>query len=159
MGERSFADIRREAIRITIVAYFDGLCEGNPGGIATFGCSIYRNGTRVYEGAGLAAYGPAASNNVGEYSGVLAILRWLLDNQLAAEDIEIRGDSRLVVNQLAGKWKVHGGLYYEKYSECKTLLKRFATVKFVWVPREQNREADALSRKAYRAYMATRKEQ
>ncbi len=50
---------------------------------------------------------------------------------------------------MAGKWKFHECLYREKYFEAKRLSVNFSKLDFQWVPREQNEEADALSREAY----------
>src|SRR5438093_13198692 len=49
-----------------------------------------------------------------------------------------------------GKWKSRKGLYREKYLEAVRLCARFAKLRFRWVPREENEEADLLSREAYR---------
>ena len=63
--------------------------------------------------------------------------------------IEVRGDSALVMNQMSGKWKFRKGLYREKYQEAMRLRAQFTDLRFRWIPREQNAEADALSREAY----------
>ena len=86
-----------------------------------------------------------ASNNVAEYSGLIAGLR------LAAEfapdaDIEVRMDSKLVVEQMSGNWKI-------KHPDMKPLameanrLAPFGTT-YTWVPREQNKHADRLANEA-----------
>jgi ribonuclease HI len=48
-----------------------------------------------------------------------------------------------------GLWKRHKGYYISKYDEAKELVKLFKNIRFHWIPREQNEEANALSRKAY----------
>ena len=46
-------------------------------------------------------------------------------------------------------WKVKGGMYLEKLREAREALKEFGSVRFEWIPREQNQEADLLTRVAY----------
>jgi ribonuclease HI len=46
-------------------------------------------------------------------------------------------------------WKVKGGAYVEKLKEVRELLKEFGSIRFAWIPREQNEEADLLTRIAY----------
>jgi ribonuclease HI len=50
-------------------------------------------------------------------------------------------------------WKVKGGMYVEKMKEAQDLLKEFGSIRFEWVPREQNKEADLLTRIAYQRHM------
>jgi dTDP-4-dehydrorhamnose reductase len=65
---------------MTIVAYFDGLCEPNPGGVATYGFVVKKDGKKVHEGHGLAGTPktPQATNNVAEYTGLIKALEWFL---------------------------------------------------------------------------------
>jgi len=89
------------------------------------------------------------SNNVAEYAALCEALRFLENRNMTQSLIEVRRDSRLLVNQMAGEWKFHKGLYEQKYLEAKELVKNFGKISFKWVPREKNEEADALSREAY----------
>jgi len=50
---------------------------------------------------------------------------------------------------MAKGWKVKGGGYLAKLKEAKDLLKEFESISFEWIPREENEEADLLSRIAY----------
>ncbi len=139
-----------------IMVYFDGLCEPkNPGGIATYGLLIYLDGDKVHEDAKVVGEGSQMSNNYAEYAGLCASLRWLIENGLRGERITIHSDSRLLVNQMRGLWRCHGGLYVEKFIEARELAKRFDKISFAWIPRELN-EADALSRRAYEEYCRTK---
>lgn len=138
-----------------IDAYFDGLCEPkNPGGVATFGFVVFRDGKPLHEGHGLAAtpYSDGATNNVAEYTGVLRALEWLLAEGLAKEKILVRGDSDLIIKQIKGEYKVKSPLLAPLYSQVKALLPRFPALSFEWVPREKNREADRLTNLAYAEY-------
>src|SRR5439155_6224773 len=127
-----------------IVINFDGLCEPvNPGGTATFGYLIKDDaGLILASKSGLVGKGPAMSNNVAEYAALCEALEFLLKNNRENSPIEVRGDSALVVNQMSGKWKFRKGLYREKYQEALRLRAQFADLRFLWIPREQNEEAD-----------------
>lgn len=136
-----------------IVVYIDGLCEPvNPGGVATYGFIIYRKGIKIQEKFGIYGHGPRMSNNVAEYQGLIGALRALKDLEFRENNIIIRSDSRLLVNQMNGLWQSKNGLYMTSYSIAKTLLKDFSNIIFEWIPREQNKEADELSRKAYNLF-------
>jgi ribonuclease HI len=136
-------------------AYFDGLCEPrNPGGVATFGFVVFRDGKRLHEGHGLAAtpYSDGATNNVAEYTGVLRALEWILSQGLEKESVHVRGDSDLIIRQIKGEYKVKSPLLAPLYSQVRALLPRFSSLSFEWVPREENREADRLTNLAYAEY-------
>ena len=134
-----------------MVGYVDGLCEPvNPGGTATYGYVIRNEAGRVIaRKSGVVGKGPEMSNNVAEYAALCEALIFLINEKMARLPIEIRSDSRLLVNQMKGEWKFHKGLYAQKYRDAKALATQFDRVKFRWIPREENKEADALSREAY----------
>jgi len=133
-----------------IVVFVDGLCEPrNPAGIASYGFIIYKEDAKVYEEGKVIGEGVGVSNNVAEYGALCEALKWLSDQCLSEEEIIVKSDSRLLVNQMSGFWECHGGLYVAKFLEALKLAKGFNKISFVWIPREQNSEADSLSRKAY----------
>ena len=89
-----------------IEAYFDGLCEPrNPGGIATYGYVIYKDGKPIKKGCKAIGHGKGMTNNVAEYSGMLRVVEWLNENGFD-EKIIIKGDSQLAINQITGRWNV-----------------------------------------------------
>lgn len=139
-----------------LVVNFDGLCEPkNPGGIATYGVVIRQHGKKVFEDQGLADSEPwseEASNNVAEYSGLIRGLEWLKGNGHLDSSIVIRGDSRLVINQLNGTFKIKAVRLVELYRKAKDLISEFKKLKIEWVDRSLNAEADLLSRIAYARY-------
>ncbi len=140
-----------------IVAYCDGLCEPiNPSGIATYGFAIYRHGIKLYEGLGVLGEGDGMSNNLAEYEALCKAVRCLKDNAMNDQEVTVKSDSKLLVNQMNGKWKVRKGLYVAKHREARSLIASFGNVGFQWVPREMNTEADALCRKAYEEYCTSR---
>jgi ribonuclease HI len=135
-----------------LVVHFDGLCEPkNPGGVATFGFTVERDGRPVHEESGLAArpYSEEATNNVAEYTGVLRALEWLVAEGLEKERVLVRGDSDLVIKQLNGEYKVKSPLLAPLHRKARELALRFPSLRFEWVPREKNRQADALTNRAY----------
>ena len=126
---------------VTIEA--DGGSRGNPGP-AAYGAVLKDAST----GEVLAEDGTAigvATNNVAEYSGLIAGLR--LAEEFAPEaKVEARMDSKLVVEQMAGRWKIkHPGLR-PLAMEAKRLAPSGTT--YTWVPREQNAHADRLANEA-----------
>jgi len=139
-----------------IKGYFDGLCEPvNPGGVATYGYIIYRNGMEVARccgiiGAGM--LGDYTSNNIAEYHALIKLLEKLIELGIK-EDIEIYGDSQLVINQINGVYRVRSERIKPLYEKALELLKMLQNVKLIWIPREMNREADGLSYKAYIEFM------
>jgi ribonuclease HI len=133
-----------------ITVFCDGLCEPvNPGGTACYGWAAYRGREKLGEGCGAVCSGPGATNNVAEYSAVIKALEWLLENGHAGEEVEVRSDSQLCVRQLRGEYAVRSPRVAPLHRRAKELAGRFRRIRFRWVPREQNAEADALSRRAY----------
>jgi ribonuclease HI len=138
------------------VAYFDGLCEPvNPGGIATYGIVIKKDGKTVFEDSGLAFAKPwttEASNNVAEYSAAIRALEWLKENGLQDSPAVLVGDSRLIINQLKGTFKVKAKRIIELHKQASQMLESFTKMRLLWVERARNSEADRLSRFAYHKY-------
>lgn len=135
-----------QAPKITV--YCDGLTEPtNPGGWGCWGwVALDAAGAEIASGRGCLGRGPHITNNISEYTAALEAAGWALDQGL--QGITLRGDSRLVVEQTAGRWacnKEHlRPLRDELHSRLATLG---ATIE--WIPREQNTRADELSRLAY----------
>lgn len=129
-----------------IEAVFDGCCEPkNPGGHASYGAVVYVDGKRVYENSGYVGEGPTMSNNVAEFSGALDALRKAVEYDGV---ITLRGDSKLVIMLLQGRWKARRGLYVPYYKEALKIVKQHRNrMSFRWVPREQNSDCDELSKR------------
>jgi len=135
------------------IVYFDGLCEPkNPGGVATYGVVVKKEGKTIFEGSGLAFAKPwtdEASNNVAEYSALIRALEWLRKHEMQASPIIVRGDSRLIINQMSGLFKVKAKRILELHQRASKLLSEFKDLHLEWVDRSRNSEADRLSRFAY----------
>jgi ribonuclease HI len=123
-----------------IVAYIDGGARGNPGP-AGYGVRIESaDGTLIEE---LHAPLGIATNNVAEYNGLLAALRWAVDHDV--EKLHVRSDSELLVKQMLGAYKVkHPGLQ-PLAAQARLLSMQLGGVTFEHVRREHNAEADRLS--------------
>lgn len=132
-----------------ITVWADGLYERNPGGIACYGWVAYRDGCKLSEGWGAAAKGPEATNNVAEYRAVIEALEWLLSAGYKGEPVEVRSDSQLVICQIAGEYALRSERVRPLYKRARRLLGQFRNARLRWVPREENEEADRLSRRAY----------
>jgi len=134
---------------VVVEVYIDGLSEPTNPGVGTYGYAIYDESVKIAEGSGVA--GDSVSNNFAEYSALVSALEELLKRGLSG-DVTIKSDSKLLVNQMSGKWRRRKGGYLERYRDAKELADSFPSLTFQWVPREENEEADLLSRKAYEEY-------
>lgn len=117
----------------------DGGSRGNPGPAASG--TVIKRGDGVVVGE-LAEYLGETTNNVAEYHGMLAGLEFVAQHTRTAR-IEVRLDSKLVVEQMSGRWKI-------KNAALRTIALRARDaydprlVTYVWVPRAANADADAL---------------
>jgi len=140
---------------MVIEVFIDGLAgPGNPG-VGAYGFVIYQDKNKLCEG--YECLGEYGSNNFAEYCGLVAALHWILDKGLQDEEIVIKSDSMLLVNQMIGSWRVRGGFYVKKYMEARELVNHLPQIRFVWISREKNTEADALSKKAFGEWCKTGK--
>lgn len=120
--------------------YFDGGSRGNPGP-AGFGFVLERP-----DGEGLASGGESigsATNNVAEYRGLIAGLTRALE--LGVSRLAVYGDSKLVIEQMKGTWRVRAAGLQDLHAEARALARRFAEVRFAHVRRAGNAEADRLA--------------
>jgi len=140
-----------------LTLFFDGLCEPvNPGGIACVGFVVYLDKDKIGEGSGFigAGYlGDYTSNNVAEYRAVIEGLRWLLVHGYEGSELTVKGDSQLIIKQLRGEYQVKSKRLKPLHEETLKLLRKFKLMMLEWIPREENREADALSRQAYLRFL------
>ena len=122
-----------------VVVEADGGSRGNPGP-AAFGALVRDADTGDVVAERAEAIG-TATNNVAEYRGLLAGLELVREHAPDAE-VEVRMDSKLVIEQMAGRWKIkHPGMRTIALAASKVLP---ADVSWTWVPRERNKAADAL---------------
>ena len=127
-----------------LVVEADGGSRGNPGP-AGYGALVRDRATGQVL-AERAEFLGVTSNNVAEYSGLVAGLRAAAEIDPDAA-IEVRMDSRLVVEQMSGRWKIkHAGL--GQLAATARAVVPPEQVSYVWVPRAQNGAADALANAA-----------
>lgn len=129
-----------------VILYFDGSClPKNPGGVAGFAWRLLdETGLEIASDSGEVCRGPTATNNVAEWAAVRNGLRYLKSINFEGE-VEIRGDSQLVIYQLDGTYKVRKPTLLPFYTESLQLLGSWVW-KSHWIPREENKETDKLSR-------------
>jgi len=127
----------------SFVAYIDGGARGNPGP-AGFGVRIEQpDGALVEEFS--EAIG-TATNNVAEYRGLLAALRWAIAQHAAR--LHVRSDSLLLVQQMLGNFKVKNAGLQPLHAEARGLAQQIGRVSFEHVGRALNAHADRLANAA-----------
>ncbi len=129
---------------MSVAVYTDGASRGNPGH-ASLGAVAYKDGVRIFS---LSEYLGVNTNNYAEYKAAIEALRELKKLDLQHEKIEIFADSKLLVEQASGRWKVKHENIKPLFNELRDLLSDFDSVSFVHILREKNKEADALANKA-----------
>ena len=127
-----------------VIVEADGGSRGNPGP-AGYGALVREAATGEILLERYASLG-ISTNNVAEYSGLIAGLRAALE--LKATHVDVRMDSKLVIEQMSGRWQIKNPGLRPLAAEAATLVGRFATVTFDWIPRERNKDADALANRA-----------
>ncbi len=117
--------------------YIDGICKPNPG---EMGIGIYfEDGTEISEAVG------KGTNNEAEYIALLKALQEAKARGL--RDVTICTDSRLLANQMGGDWQIKSETSRKYVPKIYSIMKDIK-VKFEWIPREQNKKADQLSKRA-----------
>ncbi|WP_406198071.1 bifunctional RNase H/acid phosphatase [Kitasatospora sp. NBC_01560] len=130
----------------------DGGSRGNPGP-AGYG-AVVRDGDTGLIIAEAAEFIGHATNNVAEYKGLIAGLRAAREIDPDAS-VDVRMDSKLVVEQMSGRWKIKHPDMQPLAAEARTVLPR-SQVKYTWIPREKNKDADRLANEAMDAGKAGR---
>lgn len=121
--------------------YCDGGSRGNPG-VAGSGAVVYGpDGDTLAEIAYVV--GKKASNNVAEYHGLLRGLE--AARELGASAVDVHMDSKLVVEQMTGRWKIKHPDMQQLARQARALASEFEQVTYTWVPRAKNKKADELS--------------
>ncbi len=127
-----------------VIVEADGGSRGNPGP-AGYGAVVLDPATGAVLAEAAAGIG-SATNNVAEYQGLLAGLRAARD--LGADEVDVRMDSKLVVEQMSGRWQVKHPSMKPLAREAAGLVSGFSNVRFSWIPRERNTLADRLANEA-----------
>lgn len=131
-----------------IEAWFDGSCEPNPGPNTAYGAYATKDGVVVWSESIMLPKSDTNTCNLAEYAGFRAVLKYILkEGHADSSEIKIiRGDSKMVINQMFKNWAIKKGAYVETARECAKLLLTFKATYGEWIPRESNGSADALSK-------------
>ena len=127
-----------------VVVEADGGSRGNPGP-AGYGAVVWTADHNTVLAERKQAIG-RATNNVAEYSGLIAGLEEAAN--LGASEVEVNMDSKLVVEQMSGRWKVKHPDMAPLHQQATSLSTRFDRVTYTWVPRAKNSHADRLANEA-----------
>jgi len=139
-----------------IEIYFDGACEPiNPGGTASYGYLIKKNGKVIAKRSEIIGSGKGMTNNIAEYTGLIEVVKAISGLDTKGK-LMIYGDSNIVCYTVAKKWgwnkkktawNPHRNAPHLKplLEGALSLLKDFE-YEIKWVSREENQEADELSK-------------
>lgn len=119
----------------------DGGSRGNPG--ISGGGSVVIDASSGEILAEIGSYTGIASNNVAEYTGMISGIRRALEIDPNAS-LHIRMDSKLVVEQMSGRWKIKHPAMADLAAEGRRLLTG-TPVSFEWIPRAENSRADRIA--------------
>lgn len=130
--------------------FIDGACEPkNPGGNMGIGAIILdADGNTVKTLSHFVKAKPENSNNVAEYQAFGWLVTELNRIMPPGATILIQGDSKLVIEQMNGKWRIKEGHYVQFAHRAKKILNELQAkckVTIMWIPREENNIADELS--------------
>lgn len=132
--------------RNTILIYSDGGSRGNPGR-AAIGYVIKTVSGEIIAQAGLKI--GVATNNEAEYTGIISALQTASAIDTYKNSVvEVLMDSKLVVEQLSGHWRIKEARLASLAKQAKALEANFASVRYTHIPREKNSLADSLLNKA-----------
>ena len=129
----------------------DGAERGNPGP-ASLGAALYdlrradARDHRATPDASISEYLGVQTNNVAEYTGTVRALA--LARELGADEVHLLLDSKLIVEQLSGRWRVKDAKLIPLWAEARGVLAGFSRWTAAHVPRAQNGVADALANEA-----------
>lgn len=118
---------------------FDGASKGNPG-IAGAGAVLYENGKEIWC---ISRYLGIQTNNYAECFAVILGIYEACRRKI--KDLEVEGDSMLVINQLKGKWKVNNKDLKNLYLSIQQTLKQFNNITYKHIYRNNNKRADELA--------------
>jgi ribonuclease HI len=125
-----------------LTIYTDGASRNNPGE-AGAGAYILQDNKPVGE---LARYLGMTTNNIAEYTAAIMGLEYAVTQ--GASRVNLFADSELLVKQLNGAYKVKNEGLKPLYRKAKELIAKIVSVEVQYIPREKNKEADALANKA-----------
>jgi ribonuclease HI len=138
LADKLFAD----RIHMELTIYTDGASRNNPGE-AGAGVFIMQDGKPVER---IARYLGTTTNNIAEYTAAIIGLEQAVT--MGAASVKLLADSELLVKQVNGQYKVKNEGLKPLHGKVKELIARIGSVEVQYIPRERNKEADALANKA-----------
>jgi ribonuclease H / adenosylcobalamin/alpha-ribazole phosphatase len=129
---------------VKVIVEADGGSRGNPGP-AGYGSVLWTADHQTVLAESKQAIG-TATNNVAEYRGLIAGLEEAA--RLGADEVDVRMDSKLVVEQMSGRWQVKHPDLKALMQQAKSVAAAFDRIEYAWIPRAQNAHADRLANEA-----------
>jgi ribonuclease H / adenosylcobalamin/alpha-ribazole phosphatase len=142
MWRNPVASQRFKAVKVVVEA--DGGSRGNPGP-AGYGSVVWTADRSAVLAESKQAIG-RATNNVAEYRGLIAGLDEAA--KLGATEVAVSMDSKLVVEQMSGRWRVKHPDLVQLNATARGLASQFERISYRWIPRAQNSHADRLANEA-----------
>ncbi|MBE0520995.1 MAG: ribonuclease HI family protein [Candidatus Methanoperedenaceae archaeon] len=127
---------------MSYILQFDGACRGNPG-IMAIGVVLMKDGKKIKELSKCLGRG---TNNIAEWKALIEGLKLARDR--GCKELEVRGDSQLIIKQITGRYRVKSSNLIPLFHEAKKLCNNFEKLEFVWVKREDNSYTDTLCNRA-----------
>ncbi len=135
---------------------FDGLYKKVVGGnhaasragFMCYGWLIFKNGILIARGHGVFARGTDASSNIAEYLALIEGLEALSDMGVRTEPVLVMGDAKSVIDQMTGEAAVNATATRPLYKRARNIVRDFHSLTWCWTPRQFNRDADKLTRRA-----------
>jgi len=136
---------------VRLIIRTDGAARGNPGPASAGAVLIDASRPDARDpgasaDASISDYLGVQTNNVAEYTGVVRALA--LARELGAREVALLLDSKLIVEQLAGRWRVKDAKLIPLWEAARSTLRSFDRWSAVHAPRAQNSAADALANEA-----------
>ena len=132
----------RDGLRDEVVVYCDGGARGNPGPAAIGAVVLDPSTSPPTRLAVVSERIGNTTNNVAEYEALIAGLEAALN--FPSRVVRVRADSKLVIEQLEGRWRVRQDHLRPLHARARALLDRFEQTDLQHVRREENVDADAL---------------
>lgn len=128
-----------------LTVFTDGASRGNPGK-ASYGFVVFKGDKKkIYEEG---KYLGIKTNNFAEYTAVLKALEYIKKNFPSVATIKFFMDSKLVAEQLSGRYKIKSPNLIPLVRQIKNLVETFEKASFKHIPRSENYLADAEANKA-----------
>jgi ribonuclease H / adenosylcobalamin/alpha-ribazole phosphatase len=135
---------RQRCTPVKVLVEADGGSRGNPGP-AGYGSVVWTADRSTALAESKQAIG-IATNNVAEYRGLIGGLAEAA--KLHATDVAVSMDSKLVVEQMSGRWQVKHPDLRKLHADARALASQFERISYRWIPRAENSHADRLANEA-----------